>query len=493
MRPIRSFWAFLLLGGGLFVFASCEGFVKPSYNAFEKQRVFWAYSMNNVTGGYYSCPSSLLATGNSCLVYGENSRNIPEAFAREVADEFDTRIYSGITGAFGFPSDWDNNGRVIILLHKIDEDTSGGAYTAGYFNAADLFNYDRSNLGEMLYINYKSPEIENPGFVKNLYSAMAHELQHLINRSLHLTNPMDLWIDEGLASAAEYLYGGSQADRIAWFNKDEQETIRKGNNFFIWNGYWEGVFEEDEEQPPKTDVLGNYATAYLFFQWLRIHADKGSEIYRDIINSPYTDYRAVARAAWQNIPGFRGIAGGNDEDWEDAEWSNKAWAELLGAWYAANRLRAESGIYGYEGEITLDFTWSWPETNTHDVDLYPGEGVYSQISSGDNKSPTAGAPVIRYLGLNSPDDPDKSPPYDTTYLLTYNGSVGVVRDPGGKDESGKTTGYAADLIPVPASPLRSAAAGSGGISESPEAILRRWDGGRVFLEKLRENGILPRN
>jgi hypothetical protein len=399
-----------------------------------------------------------------------------------VANEFDTKIYSVITGAFGIPSDMDNNRRVIILLLNIQEDQlPGGAYTAGYFNSNDLFFYNYSNRGEMLYINYKNLESNN------LYPTMAHELQHLINRSNHLNQEMDLWIDEGLASAAEYLYGGQQNDRIACFNDDTQETIQKGNNFFIWNGYWEGKLSE---KPPETDVLANYATAYLFFQWLRIHADNDSGIYKDIIKSPYTDYRAVTKAAWENIPDFRDIVNNNAEDWENEDWANRAWADLLGAWYAANRLKAGSGIYGYEDEINLSFTWSWP--GSHSVSLYPGEGVYSQITGNDNRSPSKGTPAIRYLGLDSSGAPDESPPYDTTYLLTYNGSVTVI-DNNGKDASAKTEGYAADIVPVPASMVRAMAASSGEAAESPEAILRRWDGGRVFLEKLQESGTFPQN
>jgi hypothetical protein len=272
-----------------------------------------------------------------------------------------------------------------------------------------------------------------------------------------------------LASAAEYLYGGQQKDRIGWFNDDKQETIQKGNNFFIWNGFW----ENDLYNP---DLLSNYATVYLFFQWLRIHADNDNDsgIYGDIINSEYTDYRAVTSAARQKISSaFSGI--GDNE---------AGWAELLGAWNAANRLRAGSAsIYGYNEEIDLDFNWSYSADN-NEVSLYPGEGVYSRILG--TIDPSEGAPAIRYLGLNSSGDPVKSPPYSTTYLLTYNGSTSN----GGSAE----TGYAADLIPVPAaSMVRAMAAGSGEETESPEAILRRWDGGRVFLEKLQESGTFPRN
>jgi hypothetical protein len=471
MRQTRFSLAFAFLLGGVFALISCVNPLEPPSGKIEPKRNFWAIWIDNeMEQRWYSCPSSLLATGACCLVYGEDKLNIPVSFAEDVAAEFDNSVYSKITGAFGHPSDLDKNGKVIILLHKIEEPGGGNSYTAGYFNANDLLYNSYSNRGEMLYINYK------PSYTNQLYSTMAHELQHLINCSLHPDKPMDLWIDEGLASAAEYLYGGPQIDRIWHFNSDQQQTIQKGNNFFIWEGYWEDYLREDD-QP--VDQLANYSTAYLFFQWLRIHAANGSGIYRDIINSSSLDYQAVTDAAKNSISAFSGIS--NDE---------AGWAKLLGAWYAANYAAnrfanppsgAEDGIYGYGGEITLNFNWSYPDPeNTHNAPLYPGEGVYSGITGSSNKSPTTGSPHIRYLGLNG-STVDSDPPYDTQYLLTYNGAV---------TGASWETGYVADTVPV-MSLFGAMAAESGGMTETPEAILRRWDGGRVFLEKMQGAGTLP--
>jgi hypothetical protein len=480
MRQIRSFVVFVLLGSVIFALASCLNPFEPP-SGIEPERVFWAINIEaNPNDFYYQCPASLLFTGNFCLVYGEDALNIPESFAWAVAKEFDDRIYSKITTAFGDPSDLDDNGRVIILLLNIREGDTTNGYTAGYFYANDFLYNNRSNRGEILYINYYGyPNVSGSPYRNNLYTAMAHELQHLINRSKHLTNPMDLWIDEGLSSAAEYLYGLDHDEdnpngRVGWFNKDKQETIRQGNNFFIWDGYWEGYLAA---KPYKTDQLANYATVYLFFQWLRIHADNGSAIYREIINSQYTDYKAVTSAAQKKISAFSGIT---DDD-------ESGWAKILGAWYAANLLRARSGIYGYKNEITLNFTWSYP-AGGHQVSLYPGEVVYSSISDSSNKSPVTGTSAIRYMGLNaSSNDVDNDIPFSSsTYLLTYNGSTVT-------EGANPTGGYVADSVPEPAALRRTVSAASDGISEPPEVILKRWDGGRVFFEKLQESGTFPQN
>jgi hypothetical protein len=428
----------------------------------EKKRIFWA--VDETTDTPYRCSASLLAAGKHSLVYGEDGLKIPVRFAETVAAKFDGSIYPVITRAFGNPSDLDGNSRVILLLLNIRENASD-SYTAGYFDPKDLLKSPYSNQDEILYINYK------PSGEENLYSTTAHELQHLINRCLHLSNEMDIWIDEGLASAAEYLYSGKQDDqegsRIWWFNKDPPKTIRRGNNFFIWDGWW--------ENSPEPDHLGNYATVYLFFQWLRIHADNGSKIYGDIINAKFTDYRAVTDAAAKRIPGFSGIR--NDE---------QGWAELLGAWYAANRLRAPGGIYGYgnKNEITINFTWSYPESNAA-VSLYPGEGVYSGIT-GTFAPPLGGGTHIRYLGLGDGRVDSFPSSYKWTYLLTYNYTTNV---PEKEQDAPSERGFVADMVPG-MSPF-SAASGSVGMTETPEAILRRWDGGRAFLEKTRDAGRRP--
>jgi hypothetical protein len=454
MKQIRSFPVFIVLIFCTFALVSCEDPLTPPKPA-KPDGGFWAYSEKK---GYYVCPSVLLAEGRSCLIYGETAKNIDTAAAQKVADKFDNSIYATITGAFGSPSDVDNNGKIIILLLDIEEKDTMSGYIAGYFDPNDLFYRTHSNLGEILYID--TINIKDQIVYPVLYTTTAHEFQHLINRSLHMTKPMDVWIDEGLASAAEHLYGGPHYERITHFNDDSSGTIRRGNNFFVWNGYWEEM----------GDALSNYSTVYLFFQWLGIHANNGSAIYGEIINSSYTNYQAVTRAAQSHIPELRL---GDDPELN--------WETLLGSWYAANHLRKSSGsadsIYGYKNEIALNFTWSWPESN-HTVSLYPSEGVYSNLPSPvpSNISPTA---HIRYSSLNNPVGKitiSNTLPNSAGPLLTFNSNTVA---------GGVESGYAADRLPVSSSRLRAAVSSADDSAmpdESPEETLKRWDGGRIFLE-----------
>jgi hypothetical protein len=241
---------------------------------------------------------------------------------------------------------------------------------------------------------------------------MAHEFQHLINFSntyLKDGNMEDTWIDEGLATAAEYIYDGQQAARIDFFNQDPFGSIKYGNNFFVWDGYWESTARAGAYYDP----VANYATAYLFFQWLRIHASNGAEIYKDIIGSSYRDYRAVTAAAGNRI-------GSSLSDWET----------LLRTWMLANAYHEPGGLLGYKEEIeTTVLAISMPSWN-----LAPGEGIFSIIPNGYFSPGGSSGNNIRYAGfaLSSTDINLAGPSYNGQYLLTFNANS----NKGGASETG---------------------------------------------------------
>jgi hypothetical protein len=361
---------------------------------FEKaDRTFWG--QNTSTGEYYPVEAVLLAggrEGDACIVYGELSAAINNRVTRTTAElikgEFNQHIYGPITTAFGSYEDIDGNGKLILLLLDIQDDykpNTGSSYIAGYFNPIDTFSkqsYSRSNEADMIYLDIDPGSAGSAEF----YSTIAHEFQHLINFSVHNKNKIipdvqDLWIDEGLASAAEYIYNrergrGHVQMKIDFFNKEKDyvkyaSAISKGNNFFTW--------VEDE------NLYDEYATVYLFFQWLRIHAKNGVGIYKDIITAKDLDLKAVTGAAAKHIDPTFG-------DWET----------LLGTWLLANYVNAPSGTLGYKQEITTK-----PVTiNDKALVLSPGEGVFSGFGGGVTFSgPTAAekgvSPHIKYIKIGT--------------------------------------------------------------------------------------------
>jgi hypothetical protein len=360
-------------------------------------RRFWA---KDAEDNFYRLDAVEIITGAHCVFYVEkaNRDKAPHSDVEALAVEFDTIIFPLVIENFGNFLDIDGNGKVIFLLLDI-RDLPGMGYTAGYFYTGDMYDQsirEYSNMADMLYVDINPGKASNQGLRYNL----AHEFQHLVNFSVRqsIGSPQETWINEGLSTAAEYLYGGKRLqDRIDFFN-DPRTSIPYGNNFYYWN---DGFVYGDRG-------LANYATVYLFFQWLRIHADNGQEIYKEIINSEYGDYRAVTAAASRrfNPP----IA----DDWE----------LLLRTWLAANYLNEESGLNGYKGELETRVFDIPPERPyffkqaENPFPLFPGEAVYS-TPAGDTSYAPAGN--IRYAGLKAGSPADTDGDYsDGWKLLTYN-------------------------------------------------------------------------
>lgn len=352
-------------------------------------------------GTWYNATGTLLATGEHSLVFAENGHGITPETAQEIADEFDNEIYEPIVDAFGEASDVDNNGKVVIFLLDIIDGYSGGGFVAGYFDPTHQFaktTYTNSNEMDMLFMDVDPLVPASDQF----YGTLAHEFQHLINFNVAYLEgngvEFDVWINEGLSTAAEYVYSGTiDVDgRVAWFNADPTGSISAGNNFFVWNGFWEN----------EGDQLSNYATAYLFFQWLRIHAPNGVEIYGDIISSGSRNYQAVLSAA---------TASGGEFP--------STWSTLMRAWFLANffGMSDEStGIFSYEGEIET-LVYGYPATGS--IYLSPGEGVYLQLS--EAFTPLSTPAFVTYVGFTSAGVLDTLSPYSGDLLLIYNSNPSI--------------------------------------------------------------------
>jgi hypothetical protein len=424
-RP--ALWSFVPVAALLTL--SCPALQNP-YEGLES-KVFWAQNLTagDQYGAYYEVDSVLLATGDKCFVWAERSAGVSVDAGKAVAWEYDHRIYDKIVTAFGSPEimesgDVDENKKLILLLLDIKDGFSGaGAYTAGYFNSADLFSSNNSNESDMIYVDTYPATLRSP----DSYATIAHELQHFINytaRFLDGRRRLDTWVVEGLSAAAEDIYlGEPNKNRISHFTLSE--TARKGNNFFVW------------EKTNNARLLDDYSTVYLFFQWLRIQSG-GTEIYKNIIASPHSDYRAVTGA----IPGAFA-----------AELGSPSWEAALRSWLAANYINSPEGLYGYHGEI--------PQLKVYalggaEQQLLPGEGVYSMAGESPGAFPSGGGPNIKYAGLrergpadSSPTDPELSLGglLPNGRLLTFNSN----EQENGRREKGPLTGEEGEAMPFPSS------------------------------------------
>ncbi|MDR2500566.1 MAG: hypothetical protein LBD37_05735 [Treponema sp.] len=431
-----------LLGLGL---ASCELDV-PKESAGDKyyperpREQFNAYNMK--TQQYYTLEAVHLAETGRCAVFGETGAGLSLEAAERIAKRFEERIFPDITGFFGQGQTYTigPENKLTLLLLDIRDDyrpNQNAAYTAGYFSANDMPGFgesSRSNQRIMLYLDVAPGSPESEGF----YATIAHELQHCLNFAISVDNRIqwkdkermiplvengritgcqEEWLDEGLSSAAEYLYARDhQWTKVKYFNAvhthyiENQDfypssRISQGNTFYVWS-HDDFVYDE-------------YVTAYLFFQWLRIHASNGAKIYRDIIHSDKTGYEAVTGAAAKYI---------------DPRFSS--WETLLETWHLANYVNAPKGFYGYKGELEIK-TAAIKNTS---IPLAAGEGVFSNLVDSTFTAP-GGAASIRYTGINAAGEAvglQSGGPYQKgDRLLTFNVSQ---NNAAALTETGKLTG-----------------------------------------------------
>jgi len=420
-------------------------------------RRFWAQDTTkdySSPSRFYQLTASLLAENDYCKVWVETASGVKKETAQKVADAY-IDIYNKMINAFGFDyqgrqynsielADYRGDGdrKLCILLLDIKDGYKKGvndSSVGGYYYPGDLYKQEYSNECDMIYIDTFPGK---PG-EKDSNMTLAHELQHLMNEvaSMAVRNdgtyyyPMDLWIDEGLSSAAEWVYSGEHPlVRYGWYywngnGNDIKGLIDKGNNFFVWGN------RADENTYA---ILDDYATVYLFFQWLRIQTTDGSgiNIYRDIISSEYWDSKAVTEAASARI----------HSNYSD-------WGTLLRDWLAANYINSADSYYGYKNDPDLlKLKGHLLSTTGTAVSLYPGEGVFSKIDPGyaaSHSLPSDYGNIFYYVLTDRPESVMKQ-----GALLTYNLNPAsyIIEDNTYKDplpETGTVTGVASSSVVVP--------------------------------------------
>jgi len=395
-------------------------------------------AQNIATNAYYQLDAQLLYEGTYCNIWGElGNANATVAAAMSMGNAYDTNIYPKMTAYYGLTglsfnsktydtmaladAMGDNDGKLCILLLDIKDSynpSANNGYVGGYFWSGNMFaksSYPNSNECDMIYVD-TYPGV--PGSAST-NATVAHEMQHMMNFvaaysirgsvSLSISIPSlwvsDTWIDECLAESTRYVLDGthdtSNTSRITWYNTDPYGWIRKGNTFFSWDS--------------GDTVLDDYATAYLFSQWLRIQTGS-TAIYKEITKSSYKDYRSVLNAfnASKNL--------------------SFTWDELLKTWFAANYIQdsSASSLYGYKNEISLT-RWTVPASEGTSITLYPGEGVFSKSPA---SAPDASGNIM-YAGINMGTKTLTSA-FPADVLLTYNVNTSKT----GKEETGTITGLA---------------------------------------------------
>jgi hypothetical protein len=314
------------------------------------------WAANFVTNYYYRVEPVLKVTGIHCVVYIDKAdeNKYPLTTFQSIADKFDAKIYLDDTTYFGLEPDVNNDGKIaIFILDIIDGYTMGSSYVAGYFDSTNEFSAaskPASNQMDMIYMDC-SPGV--PGS-EEFYETIAHEFQHMINFNQKVfvqhSTEQDTWINEGLSSAAETIYSGTvNSSKVSYYNTDQYDRIRNGENFLTWRDEYE-----------------NYCSVYLFFQWLRIQSG-GTSIYKNIINNANPDYKSVENVIYNQIYSSSG-----------------SWDIYLRDWYIANLVNSDvSGQHwSYKNSSSLQIPSVSPRIYTGtSASLYSGDGIYKQVTS----------------------------------------------------------------------------------------------------------------
>ncbi|KKN06764.1 hypothetical protein LCGC14_1073970 [marine sediment metagenome] len=138
-------------------------------------------------------------------------------------NEFDTNIYTTVTGIFGplglRGDNKEDAHKVWILIHNIrDEsyyDPAQTSYVAGYFSASENFLANKSmfHIDSYDWQNRIGPDGARPYLYEGVF---AHEFEHMVHFDQDPDEPS--WVDEGLADLAGYLSGyGHSSGHLAYY------------------------------------------------------------------------------------------------------------------------------------------------------------------------------------------------------------------------------------------------------------------------------------
>ncbi len=240
---------------------------------------------------------------------------------KSIGVTFDTLIDPVDVGAFGSPSDIDNNGHVILFFTRaVNELTpaGAGAVTLGFFDARDLYPKTvapgpcpGSNFAEMFYLlvpdttGIINGNVRSKSLVLTLTNGtVGHEYQHLINASRRMyvngvgTAFEERWLDEGLAHVAEELNFFRSAQRSPRNNIDASAFndplfVSAYSTFAINNFRRYAIYlATPETQAPigfdaNDDDLATRGAIWSFLRYTADHLPEGTEnsFWFNLVNS----------------------------------------------------------------------------------------------------------------------------------------------------------------------------------------------------------------
>lgn len=152
-----------------------------------------------------SIQATCVAVGKYCYIFVEETYKdmLSDADGEDVANTFDTEIYTQVHHWIGSETQpgLDRDNKITILFHDVGMNQSGQDF-GGYFSPTDLHpTHPTSNRRDIVYMDIFQYKQRSRLSFK---SALAHEYTHLINWYQNGGTSDQRWLEEGLASFAEW-------------------------------------------------------------------------------------------------------------------------------------------------------------------------------------------------------------------------------------------------------------------------------------------------
>jgi hypothetical protein len=163
------------------------------------RETFWATNVD--TDEHFQFTARLVYATDHVYFFAEEGVSAEESEARDLSEEFETRIYPTNRAFFG--SEWtpgvDGDAHLYIVYA-----TNLGDSIAGYFGSNDSLTpavHPYSNAHEMFFLN---ADVQGLGDEYAL-STLAHEFEHMIQWNQDRNE--NGWLDEGFAEVAAFING----------------------------------------------------------------------------------------------------------------------------------------------------------------------------------------------------------------------------------------------------------------------------------------------
>ena len=207
----------------------------------------------------------------------EEEKNDIEGKIKDLDDEFNKKIYPGITSVFGTEASYgvDKNSKITLFFHETKEGVNG------YVRNVDAFEKSINPYSNQRKMIYLSTDLIDGDFLKE---TLAHEFIHLITvnkKEIRYGKSEDKWLNEARAEYAVTLLG---------YNEGSSSYIQSRINAFLERPY--------TSLTKWNDSVYNYGVINSFVHYLVDHY--GVKILVDSLNSEKVGVESIEKALLKN-------------------------------------------------------------------------------------------------------------------------------------------------------------------------------------------------